>query len=239
MTKHPWILAVLLLGATPLACFVSLGGENGPSGPWGSGDFGGSSGSGMGGSKGTGGGSVKGDQCNPVTAAGCPSDGSTCDLDPTGYFTCFPPPNNVDVCGVCDDNTMFCGADLTCVIPNGSNAGTCYRYCCTDADCGAGGTCDTSFGAEVLNPSNKGDAVGLCVASTANDTPACGPPAVSPSGGSCVAGYAGSPDGGGSDAGPDDGGGSGGGAGFDAGPGDGGNPFADGGHGGHHHDAGG
>ncbi len=241
MTKRSWILAALVLGAAPAACEVTFGGPNDQGG---TGNFSGAGASGFGGSgsgAGNGGGSVSGDQCNPVTGDGCPADGSTCDRATTGFFSCFPPPNTVDVCGSCDDATLFCGSDLTCVLPVNSDDGICYRYCCTDADCGAGGTCDTSFGAAVLQPANKGDAVGLCVTSTTDQGPACGPPATSPSGGACVGGFSGNPDGGSSTGnGGSSSAGNGGGPG-DGGmpddasaPDDGGDPFADGGHAGRH-----
>lgn len=201
MPRASWILPALVLAAAPVACFVAVdssggpGGNNGPTGS-GSGTATGGAGSGTasggaGGGAATGGGSASGDQCNPVTGAGCPSDGSTCDLATSGIFVCFPPPNTVDVCGACDDNAAFCGSDLTCVLPTGGNSGMCYRYCCSDADCGAGGTCDTAFGASVLQIKTSSDVVGLCVTNTTDDLPACGPPATAPSGGACVGGYAG------------------------------------------------
>jgi len=229
MATYPWILTALVLAAAPIGCVVTLGG------PDGSGGFGGN---GAGGGNGNGGSAPSGDQCNPVTGNGCASDGSTCDLGPTGYFACFPPPNSVDVCGACDGVTAFCGSDLTCVLPNGSGDGACYRYCCTDADCGAGGTCDTNFGAIVLQPASSKDAVGLCVTSSTDQGPACGPPATSPSGGACIGGFSGGADGGTADAAPesDGGGGEGDASAPDDGGGaaDAGSPFGDGGHGGRH-----
>jgi hypothetical protein len=176
--KLAWILVgtVATLAMAPLACVI----ESDPYGPGGTG-----AGLGYGGGTGTGAGPV-GDQCNPVTAAGCPSDGSTCDLDQTtGYFVCFGPPNSVDVCGACDDSTTFCGAGLTCIPSQGGDSATCYRYCCSDADCGSGGTCDTALGKSLLQPTDPADAVGLCIAGT---SPACGS-ATPVSGGSCVGGY--------------------------------------------------
>lgn len=134
------------------------------------------------------GGGQTGDTCNPVTDDGCPTDGTTCDLAPSGFFGCYPPPNTVDVCGTCDPtNGPFCGPDLTCVV--GSNGGICFRYCCTDGDCGAGGTCDVDFANTVLPQENTGNNVGLCVTSTGGQVPACGAPGASPSGGACVTGF--------------------------------------------------
>jgi hypothetical protein len=195
MTRYPWVLAVLSLAALPLACTLSVASQ----GPGGAGA------AGVGGGAGTG----PGDMCNPVTGAGCAADGSACDLDMnSGFFTCFPPPNTIGVCGVCDGNTATCGPDLTCIEVSGAVTSSCYRYCCTDADCGAESTCDVGLAVSLLNPANPADAVGLCVTSVASDAPACDPPAASPSGGACVGGYPGSLDGGTSDAGGarDDGG---------------------------------
>src|SRR5271168_4052094 len=108
MTRYPWVLAVLSLAAMPQACTIAVITQ--PSGGTGASE-------GNGGGQGTGGGTpIPADQCNPVTGAGCPADGSACDLAMSGgYFQCFPPPNTVGVCGVCDGDTLFCGANLTCV----------------------------------------------------------------------------------------------------------------------------
>jgi hypothetical protein len=164
----PFLLASMLC----VGCVV----DSGP-GPYDYGDNGG----------GSGGPNPSNDQCNPVTGAGCPSGGYTCDLDPSGFFACFPPPNGVDVCGSCDnENGPFCSPELTCV-QNG--AGACYRYCCSNADCGEGAICDATFAAEALGPSNPADQVGLCVSSVASEAPACNAPSSTPSGGSCVGGY--------------------------------------------------
>jgi hypothetical protein len=182
-TKYPWIATALVLATVPLACMINVPDSG----------AGGSGGSAVGG--GFGGGSGGGDQCNPVTSDGCTSAGSACDLAPSGYFTCFPPPvaAAVGACGACDNDTLYCAATLTCVFPDGmGDDGACFRYCCTDGDCGAGATCDVSFGASVLPTMNRRDAVGLCVTG-AGSSAACGPPATSPapSGGACVGGYPG------------------------------------------------
>jgi hypothetical protein len=217
MAKLAWMVvgAVVTLGAMPMACLVvddtpghtSFGAGAGNA----TGNFGGSQGTG--GTLGSGG-SSGGGECNPVTGAGCPSDGSSCDLDSTtGMFACFGPPNTAVVCGSCDDTTTFCGSGLTCVLPANSTQGSCYQYCCTDADCGAGGTCDTTLAKLVLQPANPKDAVGLCVS---GNGPACSPPTTPPSGGTCVGGATGGTGGGGT----------GGGSNQDAG--------SDGGRGGHH-----
>ncbi len=240
MARLSWIFvgAVVTLVAAPVGCFFVN--DNGP---------GGVGPGGVGGSFGAGGGSAPTDECNPVTAAGCPSDGYTCDFDQnSGLFKCFPPPNSVAVCGACDQAASFCAAELTCVLPAGGNEGTCYRYCCTDADCGAGATCDTALAATVLVTSNSADKVGLCVQGSGA---ACGSPSAAPSGGSCVGGYSpgggtgggsgtggshahhdGGTDGGGTGGNTGDGGGTGGGVSGTGGggTGDGGMPIPDGGH---------
>jgi hypothetical protein len=186
MAKASWkfVAVVSVVMAAPFACFVGVddGVGYGPRRGVGTG-----SGAGGGNVNGGGGsGTTTGDECNPVTNAGCPSDGTTCDADNTGRFVCFPPPNSVPECGPCDGTTTFCGPDLTCVVQKNQTMGTCYRYCCADADCGMGGTCDTALAAAVLQPA-MGDKVGLCTAGT---MPACGaPPPSPPSKGACIGGF--------------------------------------------------
>jgi len=189
MTRALWVLAFLPLAGLPFACTSSDGQAQGSGG----------------------GAAILADECNPVSGAGCLAAGSDCDVDfGSGFFVCYPPPNAVDVCGTCDLDSMTCAANLTCLIPDGAATGTCLRYCCTAADCGPGGTCDTALAASAL-PILAVDMVGVCVTSTTTAAPACSPPAVSPSGGTCVGDYtpsgdAGIPDSGGSDAGAADGG---------------------------------
>jgi hypothetical protein len=87
--------------------------------------------------------------CNPVTNDSCAAD-EACDLNvQTGFFECFPPDNTVIQCGACDVNGPFCTGTLHCFNQQ------CARFCCTDADCGASGTCDTAL---------SQDGVGLCIA---------------------------------------------------------------------------
>lgn len=78
--------------------------------------------------------------CNPVTNAGC-SNGEVCDYAQWGY-TCYPGSNVEPLCGGCGMSNMFCSAGLTCANTTAGPA-ACFRYCCTDADCG-GGTCVTN-----------------------------------------------------------------------------------------------
>jgi hypothetical protein len=86
-----------------------------------------------------------------------------------------PPPNNVDLCGPCDDKSTACLGGLTCL------SSQCAKFCCADGDCGSG-VCEPigSFG------------VGVCVTAASVDAgmpaPSCDAPATSPSQGACVMG---------------------------------------------------
>ncbi|UQA56827.1 hypothetical protein [Polyangium aurulentum] len=126
------------------------------------------------------------DRCNPITSNGCPMAEAACDLVYPGMFVCLgfgasPAP----LCGPCDNlEGPYCGPGLRCH----HKSGTCARYCCSDADCGTG-RCELdpmlAFGSPILV---AGDNVGVCV--TMDGTgPACDAPAVSPSGGTCAAGF--------------------------------------------------
>ena len=88
--------------------------------------------------------------CNPVTNEGCnAAGGEACDHSPTG-FSCFPAPNDVVQCDVCDEkNGPFCEAGHTCLAD-----GACAAYCCDDADCGTG-KCDKTI--------LKDPDIGVCV----------------------------------------------------------------------------
>lgn len=122
------------------------------------------------------------DQCNPVTNEGCANDGSTCDLSsPGGNFGCFAPPNDVKLCGKCDNNNgPYCGPGLHC------SGGFCGQYCCDDGDCGTG-KCNLM----ALAPS--GFTVGVCEGGSDTDAgadagtmaPSCDAPAMPPSKGAC------------------------------------------------------
>jgi hypothetical protein len=91
--------------------------------------------------------------CNPVTNFGCDGGaGEACDLGGNG-FSCYPPPNDVPLCGSCDNaNGPFCLPTMHCSETNGGFA--CTRFCCDDTDC-TGGHCDKT----VL----QSDPVGVCV----------------------------------------------------------------------------
>ncbi len=186
MSRYPWVLAVLSvlsLAGLPAACTSSDG------------------------AGGTGGGStITADECNPVTGAGCTGEGAACDLDDgSGYFVCFPPPNTAAACGTCDDSSTTCGQSLTCIQTASAPTASCYRYCCTDEDCGPGGSCDAVVADTYLSVRSPNDNVGVCVASISTQAPSCNTPTTAPSGGACVMGYA-SADGGTDDGGATDGG---------------------------------
>lgn len=82
--------------------------------------------------------------CNPVTNFGCDGGaGEACDLGGGSTFQCFPAPNDVALCGACDNqNGPFCKPTMHCA-PTASGSG-CARFCCDDTDC-TGGKCDTSL----------------------------------------------------------------------------------------------
>jgi hypothetical protein len=79
-----------------------------------------------------------GHDCNPVTNDGCMA-GETCDLN--GNFKCAAlAGGEAALCGACDNaNSQYCGLGMTC--DSYGDTGKCFRYCCTDADCGTGNTC--------------------------------------------------------------------------------------------------
>ncbi len=76
--------------------------------------------------------------CNPVSNDGCNQEsGEACDDDTKGGFTCYPPPNEVDEDGDCNDKEgPSCAPGLSCDTPGDSHPdGVCRRLCCTAADC--------------------------------------------------------------------------------------------------------
>jgi hypothetical protein len=77
--------------------------------------------------------------CNPLSNAGCDqAKGEACDDDTKGGFTCYPPPNEVEEGGECNDKEgPSCAAGMSCDTPGESNPdGVCRKLCCTGADCG-------------------------------------------------------------------------------------------------------
>ena len=96
--------------------------------------------------------------CNPVTNSPCDTaGGEACDDNGSG-FQCFPPPNDVALCGACSAASgPWCMAGSTCV----GNTGTqCAKYCCDDTDCGPG-TCFKNDGTNDVFPAAVG--LGVCV----------------------------------------------------------------------------
>ena len=79
-------------------------------------------------------------KCNPVTNAPCNTAmGEACDVTADGY-DCYPAPNKQDLCQPCGTKADgFCKGGETC----GGVGNTCAKFCCDDADCGAG-KCDKS-----------------------------------------------------------------------------------------------
>ncbi len=81
-------------------------------------------------------------ECKPVTNAGCKT-GQACDIsaDMMGSvigFICYDPPNDAKICETCDgDKGPFCGGGLSCFSED-QNTSVCAKFCCSDADCGAG-----------------------------------------------------------------------------------------------------
>lgn len=77
-------------------------------------------------------------ECNPVTNDKCDgAAGAACDVK-QGGFKCYPDGNTHDICTGCGNGAQdqnFCKGGLTCF------GVECVKYCCTDADCGAKGTC--------------------------------------------------------------------------------------------------
>jgi hypothetical protein len=160
-----------------------------------------SSTTGVGGCAGTGGAGVDGgikltgNHCNPVTNMGCAS-GTSCDYDTdkctglTSGFSCTMGAT-VPVCGDCSGPTAVCGPGTTCFYTDSSmTAAVCARYCCTDADCGSSGKCQTS-NATMPFFGPAAPTLGICVLATPPDGGTtgpyvCNPPSTPPSMGSCV-----------------------------------------------------
>lgn len=84
--------------------------------------------------------------CNPVTN-NCPS-GQVCSWSGDGTFDCYPASSAQSACGQCGWALGYegveCQGGYDCVPPE---IGKCARYCCNDADCGAGHFClDAGYG---------------------------------------------------------------------------------------------
>jgi hypothetical protein len=99
--------------------------------------------------------------CNPVTNEGCQGDeAASCDYD-AGWFRCYAPPNDRELCEPCGGDDGFCAPGSTCyqsvaVTTEGLLfRRACARTCCDDADCG-GGVCASYVEAD-------GSRVGACL----------------------------------------------------------------------------
>ncbi len=133
--------------------------------------------------------------CNPVTNEGC-SATEACDTDYEHLaFVCYSGDASLALCTPCGPAKAYCKSGSSCV------GGLCLKYCCTDADCGTGATCDTK-----MLPKFGSGQVGLCRVfpepgagggggggaggaggATAKDPePDCNAPMEAPSLGSCV-----------------------------------------------------
>lgn len=88
--------------------------------------------------------------CDPVNND-CPGAGETCDIASDGSAGCFPPPNDVQPGGACDNaNGPFCSGGYHC-----GPSQTCQKFCCSDVDCDAGKAC-TALGIV------QTDSIGVC-----------------------------------------------------------------------------
>lgn len=88
--------------------------------------------------------------CNPVTNEGCDTAANwACDYHKEEkVFRCFEPPNLPGACQQCPN--YICAPGYGC-----HSSKVCAKYCCTDEDCGADGTCDFGWG--------SGNPPGLCL----------------------------------------------------------------------------
>lgn len=78
-----------------------------------------------------------GHECNPITNEPCAAD-EACDL--VSVFECVPA-GDAELCDPCNNTAMeFCGRGLTCD-SDFEATGKCFKFCCTDDDCGTNGEC--------------------------------------------------------------------------------------------------
>jgi hypothetical protein len=113
--------------------------------------------------------STSGVACNPVTNAPCVA-GQACDItvDSTSEmvtgFTCYDGPNDATLCAPCSTTGgASCGGGLSCADVSATFL-ACARFCCTDADCGAG-RCLTTDGQGRALFGAVASGLGLCAAS--------------------------------------------------------------------------
>jgi hypothetical protein len=113
---------------------------------------------------------------------GCTGMGEACDLNSSGVFACFPPPNDAAMCAACSNaNGPFCAPGFHC--NEDANGGKCAHYCCTDGDCGTG-TCDMT---SLMLPNGVGICLGKATGDAGASLASCDSPTTPPSGGSCYA----------------------------------------------------
>ena len=142
MARLTWMLVgtAVTLATAPMACLIV--GDN----TSGVGSF--HTGSGTGNGSGNGG-STGGtpDDCNPVTTPAVRRAGRRATWTPRAAASSASRRAELrrGVRHVRRDDDV-CTAQLTCVVNNGSTSGSCYRFCCTDGDCGGGGSCDIALG---------------------------------------------------------------------------------------------
>jgi hypothetical protein len=78
-----------------------------------------------------------GHECNPITNEPCAAD-EACDL--LSVFECVPA-GDAGLCEPCSNTDMqFCRAGMTCDA-DFEATGKCFKFCCTDDDCGTNGEC--------------------------------------------------------------------------------------------------
>jgi hypothetical protein len=94
--------------------------------------------------------------CNPVTNEGCGA-GEVCDLSVGGY-RCYPPAGSARMCEACVRHG--CGVGTTCIGfgPPGPDP-ECWKFCCTDADCGEAGFCNKAITSQTIGIFS---AIGVC-----------------------------------------------------------------------------
>lgn len=140
--------------------------------------------------------------CNPLEAQPCKVANAVCDVYRLGNklaldapelvtgFECYLRTTDPELCEACDytQGSGYCPKNLTCVDGAGLSVdqGVCGKLCCSDGDCGDGGTCvrggfdavSSDLGTCDTSPVGQGGAGG-------STTPGCEASAT-PSNGSCV-----------------------------------------------------
>jgi hypothetical protein len=109
---------------------------------------------------------TSGISCNPVTNVSC-DGGQACDItvdsssEMVTGFTCYDGPNDATLCGACSVNGgASCGGGLSCANVSPTWL-ACARFCCSDADCGAG-RCLTTDGQGRSLFGTVASGLGLC-----------------------------------------------------------------------------